>query len=130
MHIKDVEVIESSFWAVHLQWCDRVYVDGIHIQSSSVDGVNSDGLDIDGCSNVMISNCVINTGDDALCLKTTRQNNETRPCRWITVNNCILTSSSAALKIGTESHADFENIAVSNCIINDILHYRSGATFY
>jgi polygalacturonase len=119
VHIKDVEVIESSFWAVHLQWCDRVYVDGIHIQSSSVDGVNSDGLDIDGCSNVMISNCVINTGDDALCLKTTRQNNETRPCRWITVNNCILTSSSAALKIGTESHADFENIAVSNCIIND-----------
>ena len=78
VHIKDVEVIESSFWAVHLQWCDRVYVDGIHIQSSSVDGVNSDGLDIDGCSNVMISNCVINTGDDALCLKTTRQNNETR----------------------------------------------------
>lgn len=119
VHIRDIEVIESSFWSVHLQWCDRVFVEGIHIQSSSADGVNSDGLDIDGCSNVLINNCVINTGDDALCLKTTRQNEQTRPCRWITISNCILTSSSAALKIGTESHADFEFITVSNCAINN-----------
>lgn len=119
VHIRDIEVIESSFWSVHLQWCDRVVVDGIHIQSSSEDGVNSDGLDIDGCCNVMISNCVINTGDDALCLKTTRQEGKTKPCREITVNNCILTSSSAALKLGTESHANFENITVTNCIINN-----------
>lgn len=119
VHIRDIEVIESSFWSVHLQWCDRVFVDGIHIQSSGADGVNSDGLDIDGCSNVMINNCIINTGDDALCLKTTRQDGMTKPCRWITVNNCVLTSSSAALKLGTESHADFEHITVSNCIIND-----------
>lgn len=119
VHIKDIEVIESSFWSVHLQWCDRVFVDGIHIQSNSDNGVNSDGLDIDGCCNVMISNCVINTGDDALCLKTTRQGNLTKPCRDITVSNCILTSSSAALKLGTESHADFENITVTNCIIKN-----------
>lgn len=118
VHIRDIEVIESSFWSVHLQWCDRVVVDGIYIQSNPHNGVNSDGLDIDGCCNVMVSNCVIHTGDDALCLKTTRQEGTTKPCREITINNCILTSSSAALKLGTESHADFENITVTNCIIN------------
>lgn len=118
VHIKDIQVIESSFWSVHLQWCERVYVDGIHIQSASTNGVNSDGLDIDGCNNVMISNSIINTGDDALCLKTTLQNGKTKPCQWITVTNCILTSSSAAIKLGTESYADFENITVSNCLIN------------
>lgn len=119
VHIRDIEVIESSFWSVHLQWCNRVFVDGIHIQSSSADGVNSDGLDIDGCSDVLVNNCIINTGDDALCLKTTKSNGQTRPCQWITVSNCILTSSSAALKLGTESHADFEHITVSNCILKD-----------
>ena len=116
--IRDIQVIESSFWSVHLQWCERVNVDGIYITSNRHNGVNADGLDIDGCSNVMISNCRIDTGDDALCLKTTRQNGKTRPCRHITITNCILTSSSAALKLGTESHADFESIAVSNCTIN------------
>lgn len=119
VHIRDIEVIESSGWGVHLQWCDRVVVDGVHIMSNPDNGVNSDGLDIDGCSNVMVSNCVINTGDDALCLKTTRSEGRTMPCRLVTVTNCILTSSSAALKLGTESHANFEDITVTNCIIND-----------
>lgn len=118
VRIRDIQVVESSFWSVHLQWCDRVSVEGIYIMSNPHNGVNADGLDIDGCSNVMIANCRIDTGDDALCLKTTRQNGKTQPCRYITISNCILTSSSAALKIGTESHADFEYITVSNCVIN------------
>lgn len=119
IHISDIQVIESSFWSVHLQWCERVTVQNIYIMSDRHNGVNADGLDIDGCSNVMISNCRIDTGDDALCLKTTRQGGQTRPCRYVTISNCILTSSSAALKIGTESHADFEYITVSNCAINE-----------
>lgn len=118
VHIRDIQVIESSFWSVHLQGCDRVIVDGIYIMSDSDNGVNADGLDIDGCSNVAISNCIIHTGDDALCLKTTSQGGNPKPCRGITVTNCHLTSSSAALKIGTESHGDFEDITISNCVIN------------
>lgn len=118
VHIRDIQVVESSFWSVHLQWCERVYVEGVYITSNPHNGVNADGLDIDGCSNVMISNCRIDTGDDALCLKTTYQEGKTRPCSYITITNCVLTSSSAALKLGTESHADFEYITVSNCAIH------------
>lgn len=119
VHIEDIQVIESSFWSVHIQWCDRVYVKGIYIYSSPVNGVNADGLDVDGCSNVLITNCIINTGDDALCLKTTRQNGKSRACEFVTVSNCVLTSSSAAFKLGTESFSDFRNITVTNCVIND-----------
>lgn len=119
VHIRNVQVKESSGWGVHLQWCDRIVVDGMYIESSPINGVNSDGLDIDGCSNVMISNCNIDTGDDALCLKTTLTDGRTEACRWITVTNCILKSSSAGLKFGTETHADFENITVSNCVVKD-----------
>lgn len=116
--ISGVQVVESNFWSVHLQWCDRVRVDGVYIMSNQDNGVNADGLDIDGCSNVVVSNCNIDTGDDALCLKTTRKDGMTRPCRAITITNCLLRSSSAALKLGTESHSDFTDITVSNCIIN------------
>ncbi len=133
VHIRDVQVVEANSWSVHIQWCDRVFVNGIHIKSSSADGVNSDGLDIDGCSNVTISDCIIDTGDDALCLKTTLKDGKALPCQWITVTNCILTSSSAALKLGTESHANFENITISNCLIKDAnrglnIIIRDGAT--
>ena len=121
VHLRDFTVNESSGWGVHLQWCKNATVDGLTIKSSEINGVNSDGLDIDGCQNVRIANCAIDTGDDALCLKTTldqNSDNAPHPCRWITITNCVLRSSSAALKLGTESHYNFEDITVSNCVIN------------
>lgn len=118
VHISGVQVIESNFWSVHLQWCDRVFVNGVYIMSDPDNGVNADGLDIDGCSNVMVTNSIITTGDDALCLKTTSKEGQSRPCRDVCISNCVLRSSSAALKLGTESHSDFENITVTNCVID------------
>ncbi|MCD8044039.1 MAG: glycosyl hydrolase family 28 protein [Tannerellaceae bacterium] len=116
--VEDIRLIESAFWTFHLQWCERVTVRGVYIQSDESNGVNSDGLDIDGCRQVRVSDCLIDTGDDALCIKTTRSQDRTQPCEDLVITNCILRSSSAALKIGTESHADFRRITVSNCIIN------------
>lgn len=118
VQLRDARVIEANGWSVHIQWCKQVTCDNLYIYSDPHNGVNADGLDIDGSENVRISNCEIRTGDDALCLKTTRLNGRTEQCRWITVNNCILQSSSAALKLGTESHADFRDIVVSNCVID------------
>lgn len=34
------------------------------------------------------------------------------------VSNCTLTSTSAAIKFGTESVSDFRNITVTNCVIS------------
>lgn len=118
VRLRDFSVVESSGWGVHIQWCDNVTVDGLRISSSGDDGVNSDGLDIDGSQRVTISNCIIDTGDDALCLKTTRGDGQPHLCRAITITNCVLRSSSAALKIGTETHYDFRDIAISNCVID------------
>lgn len=119
IRIEGIRVIESSFWSVHIQGCDKVKVDGIYIESDRDNGVNADGLDIDGCTKVTISNCIIRTGDDALCLKSTRHDGISKPVRNVTINNCILTSSSAAFKIGTETHNDFDNIVMTNCVIDD-----------
>jgi polygalacturonase len=70
-------------------------------------------VDIDGCRDVTISDCNIDTDDDALCLKSTLP----RPTENVTITNCILRSHCTALKLGTESNGGFRNIAVSNCTI-------------
>lgn len=54
-------------------------------------------------------------------------------CENITVSNCLLTSTSSALKIGTETYADFRYISFANCIIRDTnrglsIVVRDGAT--
>jgi polygalacturonase len=52
-------------------------------------------------------------------LKSTIKNGIFHPCENIVVNNCTLESSSTALKIGTESHGNFNHIIFSNCVIRN-----------
>ncbi len=118
VRIRDISLIESCFWALHLSHSERITVDGVHIYSSLESGVNSDGLDINGCKDVTVSNCNIMTGDDAIVLKSWSSVHK-KTCENVTVTNCILSSSSTALKIGTETQGDFRNIIFSNCVIKN-----------
>ncbi len=117
--LENINIINSPNWSCHIQWSHSVDVKNIHITSSLETGVNSDGLDIDGCKNVTVTGCTIRTGDDAICLKTTRQGNRSETCENIIVSNCQLSSSSCALKIGTETYSDISRIIFTNCIITN-----------
>jgi hypothetical protein len=130
---RDMTLEESPDWTLHLGNTDNAVIDGVTILSSLDAGVNADGIDIDGCRNVRISNCTVITGDDAICLKSTVRNGRYYNCEDIVVNNCILTSTSTGLKIGTESHGDFRNIIFSNSVIRNSnrgisIVVRDGAT--
>jgi hypothetical protein len=106
-------MLESARWCSHYLACDDVVVDGIRILSS--ERANRDGIDIDSCQRVRISNCRVETGDDAIVLKATAH----QPCKNVTVTNCSLSSQAAAFKLGTESNGGFESIVMSNCTIYD-----------
>ncbi len=119
VRMNEITITASPNWAVHLANCNDVLVHGISLYSSLDKGVNSDGLDIDACKNVRISDCHIETGDDAICLKSTNKNGVYNSCENVTVTNCTLISTSTALKIGTESYGDFKNIVFSNSVISN-----------
>jgi len=107
--VRDLTLIDSPMWVQHYLACDGVRIDGIIVRSRC--NSNNDGIDIDGCERVRISNCDIQSGDDAIVLKSTLN----RPCRNVVVTNCILSSDCNAFKLGTESNGGFENIVLSNC---------------
>ena len=79
---------------------------------------SSDGIDPDHCQNVRIVNCHIESADDCIVLKNTEGAMEYGNCENIVIANCTLMSTSAAIKIGTESEALFRNILVQNCNIS------------
>jgi polygalacturonase len=114
---KNFTVVDAPFWTLHPAGCDDVLIDKIRILND-LDVANSDGIDPDHCSNVRILGCHIVCADDCICLKTSKGNSEYGPCENIIIDNCTLTSTSAAIKIGTEGVDDFRNIIVSNCIIS------------
>ena len=115
--IRDVTFTRSAFWTVHLVGCRDVLIDGIRIRNN-LRMANCDGIDPDHCQNVRIANCHIECADDCIVFKNTAAAMEYGPCENITVTNCTMISTSAAIKFGSESEALFRNILVENCCIS------------
>ncbi len=111
--LTNVSLRNSAAWVCHLFECKGVRVTNLIIDSHV--NVNNDGIDVDSCSDVQITECDIDTGDDAICLKSTSP----KPCEDVTVRGCRLRSDWGAIKFGTESMGDFRNITISNCDIYD-----------
>jgi hypothetical protein len=132
--LSDVSIINSPLWNVRLNDCNRVFVRGVYIYSDLEKGVNADGIDICSTSNVTISDSVIITADDSIVLKSIPRNgNKANPVENITVTNCVLSSSSTALMIGTETHADIKHVLFNNCVIRNSnkgfgINVQDGAT--
>lgn len=112
--IRDVMLLESANWTLHLLGCRDVNIDGVVIENHT--DSNRDGIDIDACNRVTVSNCRLLTGDDAIVMKAT---NDTL-CQNIAITNCIIRTNASAVKTGTESNGGFKNITVSNCVIKDL----------
>jgi polygalacturonase len=111
--LSDVHLQGPAAWTVHFFQSTNVSADRVKIVSLGLG--NNDGIDIDSCRNVFVRGCDIDSGDDAICLKTTSAN----PCAGILVEDCRLKSHWAAVKFGTESAGDFENVTITNCRIRD-----------
>ncbi len=116
--IRQLTLQNAPFWTLHPAGCNDVLIEGIRILNP-LDVANSDGIDPDHCSNVRILGCYIVCADDCICLKTTAGNGEYGPTSNVIISACTLTSTSAAIKIGTEGVGDFEHIRVSDCCISD-----------
>jgi polygalacturonase len=116
--IKDIVLKDSAFWTVHMMGCRNVLINGITIDNP-LDVANCDGIDPDHCQDVRIIGCNISCADDCICLKNTAGATEYEPTRNVIVSSCILRSTSAAIKVGTEGVEDFADIIVSDCMIQD-----------
>lgn len=115
IHLNNITLQNPAAWTSAWLYCDEISVSGIKIKSRI--NHNGDGLDFDGCTNVRVANCSFDTSDDSICLQTSRPD---KPCKDITITNCVFTSKWAAMRIGLASRGDFNSVTVSNCTFHDI----------
>jgi len=111
--VEGVTIRNSPMWVQHYLACDDVRVSGITVKSHV--NANNDGIDIDSCRRVTITGCNVDSGDDAIVLKSC----SARPCQDVVVSGCVLRSTCNALKMGTESNGGFQNIVLTGCTIHD-----------
>jgi hypothetical protein len=109
--IEGVRLRASGSWMQHYRLCTNVVIRGIAVFNHATH--NNDGLDINSCLNVKITDCVVDSDDDAICLKSTSG----VPCRNVSISGCTASSHCNALKMGTESGGGFLDIAIAHCTV-------------
>lgn len=115
--LRDFTICNSPGWTLHTFLCDRVRIHGVTVDNHLF-GPNTDGFDINGCRDVLISDCNLRCGDDAIIIKATA---DARSSERIVVTNCILESNCAALGLGAETTCGIRDVAFSNCVIKAAL---------
>lgn len=112
VNVKGVKLTNSGFWTFRFVRCDGVNINKVYIEGHA--NWNNDGFDIES-RNVTISDCVVDTDDDAICFKSEDPNYVVEN---IIVKNCNLSSNCNYIKFGTASAGGFRNIRVSDCILH------------
>lgn len=111
VRVEDVTLQNSAMWMQQYLACNDVYIEGIRVINHA--NKNNDMIDIDGSSNVVMTNCIGDTDDDAITLKSTSK----YPTENVTITNCVVSSHCNAIKFGTESIGGFRNITISNIVV-------------
>ena len=118
LSFEGITLTKSGFWTLHLVGCDGVRIDSLNILNNPI-FTNCDGIDPDHSKNIIIKNTNISCADDCIVIKNTEAFKKYGDSYNIDVSNCTLKSTSAAIKIGTESVSDFKNIRFKNIRIHD-----------
>ncbi|NDV59423.1 glycoside hydrolase family 28 protein [Bacteroides sp. 519] len=113
--IEDVTLLNAPFWVIHPLLCEDLVVKGVQIFNR---GPNGDGCDPESCKNVLIEDCMFDTGDDCIAIKSGRNNDGRKwniPSENIIVRNCLMKNGHGGVVIGSEISGGCRNVYVENC---------------
>ncbi len=114
--LRDVTLTNSPSWTVHPHLCKDVTIDNLSIFNPS-DSPNTDGINPESCTNVRISNCHIDVGDDCIAIKAgTEETAERVACENITISNCTMVHGHGGVVIGSEMSGNVRNVVITNCV--------------
>ena len=111
-----VTLTNSPSWTVNPILCNNVTVHNVTVKNPYT-SPNTDGIDPESCSNVHISDCYIDVGDDCIAIKAGTEDTADRvPCTNITITNCTMVHGHGGVVLGSEMSGDITNVTISNCV--------------
>jgi polygalacturonase len=107
----------SPCWNLHPLMCENVIVDNVMVRNPAF-AQNGDGIDLESCKNSIIINSVFDVGDDAICIKSGKDEQGRRrgiPTENLIVDNCKVFNGHGGFVVGSEMSGGVRNISVKNC---------------
>jgi unsaturated rhamnogalacturonyl hydrolase len=113
--IEGITIRNSPMWEIHPALCTNVTVRDVTVISH---GPNNDGCDPESCRDVLIENCIFDTGDDCIAIKSGRDNDGRRVAvasENIIVRGCTMKDGHGGVVIGSEISGNCRNVFIENC---------------
>jgi len=124
-------------YMLYLIQCDTILIQGVALRNSpkfvfypnhctnlTVDGAtiyndwwaqNGDGMDISACKNVVIYNCLVNAGDDGICMKSSGGKDTIPELQNIIIAGCTVLRAHGGFVIGSNTDGGMQDIYVADC---------------
>lgn len=130
--IEGVRIRRSPMWNIHPVLCTNVLVRGVEVISH---GPNNDGCNPESCWDVVIEDCVFDTGDDCIAIKSGRNEDGRRlgiPSGNIVVRRCLMRDGHGGVVMGSEISGGCRNVFVEDCRMDSpkldrVLRFKSNA---
>lgn len=113
--IEGVTIRNSPMWVLHPVLSENVTIRKVTVISH---GPNSDGCDPESSRDVLIEDCVFDTGDDCIAIKSGRDHDGRRvnvPSENIIVRNCVMKDGHGGVVIGSEVSGNVRNVFAEDC---------------
>ena len=114
----------SPMWQVNPVFCKSVIAENLTLSSH---GANNDGFDPESCNGVVVRNCMFDTGDDCIAIKSGRDLDgrlANTPCENILIENNNFADGHGGVAMGSEMSGGIRNLlAVGNRFASPNLTY-------
>jgi len=107
----------SPAWNIHPVMCEDLVIRNVTALNAWY-AQNGDGLDLDSCRRAIVYNCRFDVGDDAICLKSGRDEygrKRGRPCEEIVISDCVVYHGHGGFTVGSEMSGGVRNVVVRRC---------------
>ena len=108
----------SPAWNLHPFMCENLILRNLTVRNPWY-SQNGDGVDVESCKNVVIDHCSFDVGDDAICMKSGKNEDGRRrgiPTENVVVNGCTVYHGHGGFVVGSEMSGGIKNIDVNDCL--------------
>lgn len=115
--LEGVTFQNSPAWNVHPLMCENLILRNLFIKNPDY-ARNGDGADIESCKNVLVENCIFDVGDDAICIKSGKDEEgrkRGKPTENMIVRNNTVYKGHGGFVVGSEMSGGARNIFVYDC---------------
>jgi unsaturated rhamnogalacturonyl hydrolase len=113
--VEGVTILRSPMWEIHPVLSKNITIRKVKVASH---GPNNDGCDPECCSDVLIEDCVFDTGDDCIAIKSGRNNDGRRvnvPSENIIIRRCVMKDGHGGVVLGSEISGGVRNVFIEDC---------------